>query len=79
MADKADQALKLAQNLEKDLKAMEKRLLELDKKFTDAHNEQNKSMDEIDKRYTGLHNEQSKKIAEVVAWAQKTFDTKGFF
>jgi hypothetical protein len=79
MADKADQALKLAQKLEKDLKAVTDKVKELidavneqGKKFTNLHNEQ-------DKRYTELHNQQAKEINAVVAWAQKTFDTKGWF
>jgi hypothetical protein len=87
MADKADQALKLAQKVEKDLKALEKRLIDLhneqDKKFTEAHNKQEKKFtdahNEQDKRYTELHNQQAKEINDVVAWAKKTFDTKGWF
>jgi hypothetical protein len=94
MADKADQALKLAQKVEKDLKTVEKSLVdqindgfkklteavnEHAKKFTDLHNEQNKTIHELDKKHSDLHNQQAKEINSVVAWAQKTFDTKGWF
>jgi hypothetical protein len=98
MADKADQALKLAQKVEKDLKALEKHLMDQinkgfkeltdlhnaqEKRFTELHNEQDKRHTELhneqDKHFIELHNEQAEKINEVVAWAQKTFDTKGWF
>jgi chromosome segregation ATPase len=87
MADKADQALKLAQKLEKDLKALQdqlakndksvredinKALKELSESLTKLHNEQ-------DKKYTDAHNQQAKEIDGVVAWAKQTFDTKGWF
>ena len=94
MADKADQALKLAQKVEKDLARIEKNLIdqinkalkqltelhnEQDKRFTELHNEQNKRLNEMDKKYTDAHNQQAKEIAGVVTWAKQTFDTKGWF
>ena len=83
MADKADQALKLAQKLEKDLKALEDFVKKVDKNLREAIDERAKKMTDLhneqDKRYTELHNQQAKEISAVVAWAQKTFDTKGWF
>ena len=83
MADKADQALKLAQKLEKDLKALEKKFDDAhnrqEQKFVDAHNDQNKVIHEMDKKYAEAHNAQDKRISSVVAWAEKSFDTKGLF
>jgi hypothetical protein len=83
MADKADQALKLAQKNEKDLKALQDFVTKIEKNLREAIDERAKKMIELhneqDKRYTELHNKQDAKIQEVVAWAQKTFDTKGWF
>jgi hypothetical protein len=90
MADKADQALKLAQKVEKDLKALKEHLNKVEKnlidaineraqKMTDLHNDQNKRLNEMDKKYTDAHNTQAKEIDGVVAWAKQTFDTKGWF
>jgi uncharacterized FlaG/YvyC family protein len=50
MADKADQALKLAQQLEKDLKNLEKMMFKL-------HDDQ-------ESRLVKLHNEQTKEITD---------------
>jgi hypothetical protein len=94
MADKADQALKLAQKVEKDLKAFQEHMKKVEKNLVDAINERAKAITDLhneqDKRFTQLHNEQDKKFTEahnqqgkeiqaVIAWAQKTFDTKGWF
>lgn len=62
MADKADQALKLAQKLEKEM--------------TNLHDEQSKRMNEMDKRYTDAHNQQAKELEKIMAWAKATFATK---
>ena len=76
MADKADQALKLAQKVEKDLVRIEKNLCdqinEGFKKITDMHNQQ-------EKRFTELHKQQADEMKAIRAWAEKTFDTKGWF
>jgi Skp family chaperone for outer membrane proteins len=94
MADKADQALKLAQKVEKDLKALQDHVKKVEQglldainvrsqKMTDLHNEQDKrltdSHNKQEAKFTELHNEQNKRISAVVAWAAKTFDTKGWF
>jgi Asp-tRNA(Asn)/Glu-tRNA(Gln) amidotransferase A subunit family amidase len=83
MADKADQALKLAQKVEEHLKKVEKNLLdainERAKNMTDLHNDQNKRLNEMEKKFTEAHNQQAKELDGVVAWAKKTFDTKGWF
>jgi hypothetical protein len=90
MADKADQALKLAQKLEKELKALQELVKKVEKnlvdaineraqKMTDLHNEQNKRLNDMEKKFTDAHNQQAKEIDGVVAWAKQTFDTKGWF
>jgi hypothetical protein len=62
MADKADQALKLAQKVEKDFQKLEKDLKTIEKNFgelTDMHNAQNKRLDELDKKFDA-QNQQAK-------------------
>jgi hypothetical protein len=86
MADKADQALKLAQKLEKDMKTndkavrvdINKALKETAENFTKLHNEQTARMNEMDKRYTDLHNKQAKELNDIIAWAKKNFSEKWF-
>jgi hypothetical protein len=50
MADKADQALKLAQKVEKELKAFQEHMKKVEKNAIDAINERSQKM-------TDLHNE----------------------
>ncbi len=90
MADKADQALKLAQKVEKDLKTLTDLVRKIEKVQNDWEKEQTEWIKKVeknladaisqqDKKFTEAHNQQTKEINAVVAWAQKTFDTKGFF
>ena len=90
MADKADQALKLAQTVEKELKALTDLVRKIEKVQNDWEKEQTEwikkveknladAINEQDKKFTEAHNQQTKEINAVVDWAQKTFDTKGFF
>jgi hypothetical protein len=90
MADKADQALKLAQKVEKDLKTLTDLVRKIEKVQNDWEKEQTNWIQSIDKKladaineqnkkFTDAHNQQAKEIDGVVAWAKQTFDTKGWF
>ena len=90
MADKADQALKLAQKLEKDLKTLTDLVRKIEKVQNDWEKEQTEwikkveknladAVDEQGKKFTDLHNQQAKEMQGIIAWAKQTFDTKGWF
>ncbi len=94
MAENADKALKLAQENEKQVILLWKKIARFEKS---QHEWEKKQMNYIarleknlldainssNKKVTDLHNKQDKKFAnahnKLVAWINKTFDRKGIF
>ena len=62
--------------LEKHLKAFEKAQNEFEKKQGEWAKKQLEAMED---RSVERHNQQTKDMQNIIAWAKKTFDTKGFF